>query len=153
MKGDYSIVKVNAKRILVIIHPICSITRAQLDQILVESGVDLSCVEYITVENVDALPVLPDGTPVIFPVDQNLIDDEELQRAAMACANIKGHVISIYGPDVSFDNLSKIGDNYGQQIMWNSKPLNRCLVNPGKTTPTDSFGNERNRSRAEQVGC
>jgi len=153
MKGNYDIVRVDAERILVIIHPNCQITHAEIEKLLVLAGINLDCVEFIPIGEVDTLEKLEEGTPIIIPVDQGLVDDSSIQESAMVCANIKGQVISIFGPGVSFEGLTNVADNYGTQISWNPQTLNICIVSPDKASPTDSSGKKKKRTKAGQVNC
>lgn len=152
MVENFSVIGVSPERVVVILHPICKISREEIIKLLEAAGVDVSIVEFIEpglIENCEELS----GVPIIIPVDDENLDDKTLEQAAGFCATIGGGIIVLCGDEVDDTKLHPIARMYGTQIGWSPENMSGCLTNPKQANPKDSTGETIVRPKSNPVRC
>jgi len=152
MSDDYTVIPVQAGRVLVIIHNKCEISQEEVVKLLVDSGVDAEKIEFVEFEDLATFSNL-DGAPCIIPVDDNVIEDEGIQQIAASCANSGGAAIVVFGADIVYTGTHRTADDFGTQCGWNPDALNRTLTSPSDAPPTGTDNRPTRRTRPSQVPC
>lgn len=152
MSTDYTIIPVQAGRVLVIIHKKCKISHEETVQLLIESGIDPDKIEFVEFDDLGRLADL-DGAPCIIPVDENVIEDQDVQKIAAKCVNSGGAAIVVFGGGVTYSDTHPTTDNYGTQCGWDCGTLNQTLISPLGTQPTGTDKQPTKRTKPKQVAC
>lgn len=152
MPEDFEVREAKDGRVLVILHPACSIGRAAILALLGELGIDETAVTFIEPENSAECREL-DDVPVIVPIDLTSCDAPELDEAGRACSNAGGRVIILLGETFPYKGVHPIAEKYGTQCGWSAKQLGDCLQGPALPDPRSGDGKPLARPGPKQVKC
>jgi hypothetical protein len=140
-------------RVLVILHPACTITRKAILALLAEMGIDQASVIFLLPEEVEEHCSDIGDVPVVIPVDQASCDAPELDTAGRRCGQGGGRVIVLFGDGFSYPGLHPIAEKYGNQCAWSARRLEQCVKDPRSAMPRTSGGTIVNRPTSKQVKC
>lgn len=139
-------------RILVILHPDCTITREAILALFAELGISATAVVFLPPEEVDQHCVNLDDVPVVIPVDPVICDASELDVAGRQCGQGGGRVIVLIGEEFPYQGLHPIAKKYGTQCGWSADGLGDCIKS-SESVARDARGAEVTRPTANQVKC
>ena len=152
MPDDFEIRKMIDGRVLVILHPTCSISREAILALLAELGVDAASVVFLFPEEAANCTGI-DGVPVVIPIDEATYNAPELDTAGRQCGQAGGRVVILFGEAFSYDGLHPVADKYGTQCGWSAEQLGACVKSPDLDYPRGSGGTPVARSKPKQVNC
>lgn len=138
-------------RVIVLLHPSCSVTRDELLALLSEMGIDSAQVTIIEPADIGECGDI-DGTPVIIPLDDGNCSAPELEAVARQCGAAGGRVTVLFSPDCAFEGLHPIADKYGSQCDWSAVRLKGC-ISGDDDNPRGATGAPTTWSEASEVKC
>ena len=152
MSGEYKIFMEQGGKIIVVLHPTCKITKAEILALLVECSFEEKDIFFMQSDMVKSEYNFDDQI-VILPIDENIYENPDLELVARNCANGGATVVTVLGSGISYDGLHPIADKYGPQSNWSSEQLQSCIGTPLITTPKSSSGGEIQRGDKDPVKC
>lgn len=151
MAIGYEVLTGKNGRIVVVLYPTCTISKADIMALLAEGGLDLTIVEFVEPDNIADCGDLG-GTSVIIPLDDAICDRPELESVGRLCGTAGARVVILFGSECSYDGLHPVADKYGTQCDWSADRLKGCVE--GKAdAPRDPGGKLAERSEAREVIC
>lgn len=153
MADDFEVYEDGRGGVLVILHPDAAISREDVIELLVASGVNREAIAFVEPRDVGDAEV--DDRCVVIPIDANVANDPELAEAARLCAQSSSGVVVVLGQDFDHPALHPIADGYGTQCGWSPAELRPCLEQDEGSVPPprDSAGGAVDRPRPSQVNC
>lgn len=138
-------------KVIVLLHPNCSVTTDDLLALLSASGIDPAPVTIVEPADVGECGDI-DCTPVIIPLDDGICNDPELETVARQCGAAGGRVTVLFSPDCTFQGLHPIADKYGTQCDWSAVRLKTCISGDVEI-PHDATATPTAWSEASEVKC
>jgi len=152
MADGFLLKKSKNGQVFVILHHDCKISKQEIMELLSNSGVSAELISFLTLEEADSVEKL-DNVPIIIPLDITVCDLPELENAARSCGSAGGQVITVFGPNFSYDGLHPIAEKYGNQCGWASDDLATCISGNKSEKPKSSTGDDVGRGKKSQVDC
>ena len=152
MPDDFEIRRTEGGRVLVILHPACTISKEAILELLAELGIDEAAVTFLLPEEAADCAGI-DDMPVVIPIDQASCDAPDLDAASRQCGQAGGRVIILFGEAFPYEGLHPIAEKYGTQCGWSADQLDACMKNPDLTPPCISDGTPVVRPKSDQVKC
>jgi hypothetical protein len=151
MATGYDVFTVKSGRIVVVLHPTCTISKQDILALLVEGGFDQSVVTFVEPANIIECGDLS-GVPVIVPLDDAICDLPELESIGRQCGAADARVVILFGPECSYEGLHPIAEKYGTQCDWSADRIKGCVEGESEA-PRDAAGERAQRSEAREVVC
>lgn len=152
MPNEFDLSTTADRQVIVILHADCQISQEAILSLLHEAGIDIEAVIFLGPDEASSCADL-DDTPVVIPLDAAVCDQPDLEVAARYCSNAGGRVITIFGPEFSYDSLHPIAEKYGTQCDWSPGHLASHISESEADTPIDAKGSEVRRLLPNQVKC
>ena len=153
MAEGLEIKKLKDGRVLVLLHPLCAITKEAILALLAELGIDPAIVIFLLPSEAAEQCTDIDDVPVIVPIDSACHDAPELVIAGRQFGQAGGCVVILSGDGFSYQGLHPVAEGYGTQCGWSAEALKSCIDGLGSAAPRDSDGRLIARSESIQVKC